>query len=235
MNILVLCFWAGWYQIRNPIPSKNRNICGPSVIWSTNKSMVKRPIIDVVLKFGEEGIGPGLFHAEHLIRSDSQLAYYEIDAVTKRHSVIVPFENPPVGQDYSTYIFKFVCFNSCAGGPNRRPLALIFTLEQGNNVFGRVVLDLKICACPGRDRENAKTGMIPQNYFENLPKKKKLEEGKPEKKEEFTIKVKDVECYNFLLTMKRLFLGHKRFGRIPPECRALLQICKSSSDEDEKS
>ncbi|GBM77183.1 Threonylcarbamoyladenosine tRNA methylthiotransferase [Araneus ventricosus] len=51
---------TGWYQIRNLIPSKNRNICGPSVIWSTNESMVKRPIIDVELKFGEEGIGPGI-------------------------------------------------------------------------------------------------------------------------------------------------------------------------------
>ncbi|GBM52089.1 hypothetical protein AVEN_56850-1, partial [Araneus ventricosus] len=51
---------AGWYQIRNLIPSKNRNICGTTVIWSTNESMVKRPIIDVVLKFGEESIGPGI-------------------------------------------------------------------------------------------------------------------------------------------------------------------------------
>ncbi|GBN46276.1 hypothetical protein AVEN_77616-1 [Araneus ventricosus] len=51
-----LGFWAGWYQIRNLVPSKNRNICGPSVIWSTNESMVNRPIIDVVLMFGEEGI-----------------------------------------------------------------------------------------------------------------------------------------------------------------------------------
>ncbi|GBM13107.1 hypothetical protein AVEN_64327-1 [Araneus ventricosus] len=51
---------AGWCQIRNLIPSKIRNLCGPSVIWSTNESMVKRPIIDVVLKFGKEDIGPGI-------------------------------------------------------------------------------------------------------------------------------------------------------------------------------
>ncbi|GBL92235.1 hypothetical protein AVEN_170596-1, partial [Araneus ventricosus] len=51
--------WASgpdWYQIRNLSPSKNSHICRPSVIWSTKESMGKRPIIDVVLKFGEEGI-----------------------------------------------------------------------------------------------------------------------------------------------------------------------------------
>lgn len=37
----------------------------------------------------------------------------------------------PAGQMYSTYIYKFACFGSCAGGPNRRPLMLIFTLESG--------------------------------------------------------------------------------------------------------
>ncbi|CAL1286841.1 unnamed protein product [Larinioides sclopetarius] len=200
----------------------------------------------------------GILEAEHLIRSESPLARYETDASTRRHSVIMPFENPPVGQSFSTYIFKFACFSSCAGGPNRRPLTLIFTLEQGNKVLGRVALDLKICACPGRDKYIAEKEKLPQptasappigkkikkdsssisisrDYFENFPKKKRLEEEKPEKRQEYIIKVKDVECYNFLIAMKQLFQGHKRFGRLPPECRALLRIYKSSSDEDEKS
>ncbi|GBM27837.1 hypothetical protein AVEN_119292-1 [Araneus ventricosus] len=42
-----------------PDSIKNHHICGPSV-WSMSESIGKRPIIDVVLKFGEEGIGPGI-------------------------------------------------------------------------------------------------------------------------------------------------------------------------------
>ncbi|GFT98875.1 tumor protein p73 [Trichonephila clavipes] len=96
-----------------------------------------------------------VFEAEHLIRSESSFASYQTDSGSGRHSVIVPFENPPAGQEFSTYIFKFSCFSSCAGGPNRRLLTLIFTLELGDIVLGRQSLELKICANPRRDREIA--------------------------------------------------------------------------------
>ncbi|PRD29181.1 UNVERIFIED_CONTAM: tp53 [Trichonephila clavipes] len=127
-----------------------------------------------------------VFEAEHLIRSESSFASYQTDSGSGRHSVIVPFENPPeciTKQGYyttdewpdlglnsqqppptKTFGHKHVDPNrlkavsydsSCAGGPNRRLLTLIFTLELGDIVLGRQSLELKICANPRRDREIA--------------------------------------------------------------------------------
>ncbi|KAF8793440.1 Cellular tumor antigen p53 like protein [Argiope bruennichi] len=208
-------------------------------------------VVTRCVNHSQKEILEGKREAEHLIRSDSHLAQYEIDVETKRHSVVVPFENPPVGQSYSTYIFRFVCFSSCSGGPNRRPLTLVFTLEHGTNVLGRIALDLKICACPGRDRDLAEREKLPVSSISAPPPKKmkvpdssntsdcqniskNSKEKRSGEKKEFIIKVKDRECYLFLSKMKLLYKTYKTVGGLSPECRALLHILRSSSDEDEK-
>ena len=57
-----------------------------------------------------------------------------------------------VGTDYCSFLYKFMCLGSDVGGINRRPVKLIFTLEQGvGNVVGRVIIDVRICSCPNRD------------------------------------------------------------------------------------
>lgn len=86
---------------------------------------------------------------------------YDEDPVSKRLSVIVPLEKPQGGTTYTSYLYKFMCLSSDVGGINRKPIKLIFTLEQGiGNVVGRVIIDLKLCTCPKRDRQQDETRAV---------------------------------------------------------------------------
>ncbi|GBN25247.1 Cellular tumor antigen p53 [Araneus ventricosus] len=194
----------------------------------------------------------GVFEAEHLVRCESLRATYEEDHTTKRHSVIVPFENPPDGQFYSTYLYKFTCFGSCAGGPNRRPLMLIFSLEKGGKVLGRRKLDVKICACPGRDRKAEEKQVMAERHPQ-LPLKRKNEQDttslddvlqftknislpptkkvKPNKAGLYSLYVSDVDCYEFLKQMKKFYEMCKTVNNLPPSIKSILlhpSRCKNS-------
>ena len=57
-----------------------------------------------------------------------------------------------MGTEYVTEMFAFMCFSSCASGPSRRPVEVIFTLERDGQTLGRRVVEIRVCACPGRDR-----------------------------------------------------------------------------------
>jgi len=56
------------------------------------------------------------------------------------------------GAEWVTNLFQFMCFSSCVGGLARRPVQVIFTLERDGQVLGRQSVELRVCACPGRDR-----------------------------------------------------------------------------------
>ena len=59
-----------------------------------------------------------------------------------------------MGTAYLTEMFAFMCFSSCASGPSRRPVEVIFTLEKDGQTLGRRVVEIRVCACPGRDRKS---------------------------------------------------------------------------------
>lgn len=90
---------------------------------------------------------------EHIVRCESKNATYQQCPNSGHLSVIVPYDAPQVGTNYSTYLYKFMCFSSCVGGLNRRPIQLLFTLEKNGEILGRRNLKVRICACPGRDRK----------------------------------------------------------------------------------
>ncbi|XP_067119402.1 cellular tumor antigen p53-like [Centruroides vittatus] len=107
---------------------------------------------------------------EHLIRCDNGSAQYVECPFTKRLSVTVPYESPKVGMDHSLYIYRFMCLGSCVGGLNRRALQIIFTLEKDNHCLGQRILNIRICACPGRDRRLEEKRQLKQHTPKTVPK-----------------------------------------------------------------
>ena len=87
----------------------------------------------------------------HLIRANCDATEYQEDSQSGRLSVVVPFTQPQVGTDFCSHLFKFMCLGSDVGGINRRPLMVIFTLEDSAaNVYGRDVVDVRISSYPNR-------------------------------------------------------------------------------------
>jgi len=94
------------------------------------------------------------FYPHHLIRLDGETTNYCDDPDSKRLSVVFPVHTPHQGTDKVSKLMKFMCLGSDVGGINRRPLKVIFTLEEGlGRVVGRKVVDVRICSCPKRDRQ----------------------------------------------------------------------------------
>ncbi|OQR79462.1 cellular tumor antigen p53-like [Tropilaelaps mercedesae] len=81
-----------------------------------------------------------------------QAIYHEDVQNSNRHCLVVPFEKPHTGCPSYTYLFEFMCRNTCLGGVNRRATEVVFLLQHQGKELARAVVEVKVCACPGRDR-----------------------------------------------------------------------------------
>ncbi|XP_068675287.1 tumor protein p73-like isoform X12 [Montipora foliosa] len=101
-----------------------------------------------------ESSSDGSAPKDQFIRSNNPAAHYHTCPESMRHSVMLPYNGPQVGTEFVTEMFAFMCFSSCASGPSRRPVEVIFTLEKDGQTLGRRVVEIRVCACPGRDRKS---------------------------------------------------------------------------------
>ncbi|XP_016931580.4 cellular tumor antigen p53 isoform X2 [Drosophila suzukii] len=96
---------------------------------------------------------------ESLLRSENPNSVYcgtaQGKGISERYSVLIPLNmcrsgNRSAGHVRQTLAFKFVCQNSCIG---RKETSLVFCLENASgDIVGQQVMEVKICTCPKRDR-----------------------------------------------------------------------------------
>ncbi|XP_070203293.1 tumor protein p73-like [Littorina saxatilis] len=123
---------------------------------------------------------------------------------------------------FGKYPHYFMCLGSCVCGPNRRPIHIVFTLEHDNIVLGRRAIEVRICACPRRDRkqdekvamnEKQQKGGEVAKYALNTTITSVCKKRKADDSDVFTLTVKGRENYKTLCHI--LFFAKRRHAMIP--------------------
>ena len=100
-------------------------------------------------------------------RFDHPQSIYHEDTQSGRLSVVLPLLHDVPDPSSPSCFIKFMCLGSDAGGPNRRPMQVIFTLENTQcSVLGRDILNIKICCCPKRDKTTEEKKFVTSNTLD---------------------------------------------------------------------
>ncbi|XP_047241731.1 cellular tumor antigen p53 [Girardinichthys multiradiatus] len=194
----------------------------------------------------------GSDNISHLIRVEgSKLALYFEDPNTKRQSVTVPYERPQLGSEMTTILLSFTCNSSCMGGMNRRPILTILTLETPvGEVLGRRCFEVRVCACPGRDRKTEEenkdkngTKQLKRRKSAAAPdtsaakKSKPTSSGEEEEKESYTLTIQGRNRYLWFKTLNDGLelmdkVGNKKQKQEIPAPPSGKRLIRERSDSD---
>ncbi|CAM1309141.1 TP73 (predicted) [Pycnogonum litorale] len=142
----------------------------------------------------------------HVLQCQSPCAHYVVDPKTEEMSVIAPYTNPPAGTNFNTYLYKFACLSSCAGGINRRSTQIVFSLIWCDQEIGRQILEVKICKCPKRDsgkEENSRNQKMAKQIARDENSKLKRKDENVDVNQTYTIQLQNKEHYKILMSVKK--------------------------------
>uniref|UniRef100_H2ZH75 Cellular tumor antigen p53 n=1 Tax=Ciona savignyi TaxID=51511 RepID=H2ZH75_CIOSA len=187
----------------------------------------KRPehVTDLVTRCPNHKIpdeAQGMVNSRYLVRAEmpgENQALYGV-GIDGRENVAVMLERPQIGAEYTTVLYKFMCLSSCVGGINRRPLNVVFNLENAEGqIIGRRVVEVRVCSCPGRDRSQEekrkrsesgskeatkrpyKSLQGTMNIMQTSAKRKCMMAGGDDQ-EEFTLKIRGRDKFEMLKKIK---------------------------------
>ncbi|XP_054260794.1 cellular tumor antigen p53-like isoform X2 [Macrosteles quadrilineatus] len=125
----------------------------------------------------------------HVVLCTHPQARYDYNSESDRHSVVVPLQPPQPGSETTTIEYLFACKTSCPRGMNRKPIIVIYTLENEHcEVLGRLILPVKICSCPKRDKEKEEKEKEEMEKQGNERRgKRRISQEKPDKRVKFEI------------------------------------------------
>ncbi|XP_057300066.1 cellular tumor antigen p53-like isoform X2 [Hydractinia symbiolongicarpus] len=142
----------------------------------------------------------------HFIRANTRQAQYDTSE-SGRLFLTIPYTGPPAGAEFQTELLSFMCFNSCGhSSHSKRRIDVIFTLENNGQVLGRQVIEVRVCACPGRDRNNEEAAS-PRNGARSIRRASYVGPGRGGKRrkvsstagdEEYVIKTNNHAYYQVL-------------------------------------
>ncbi|XP_047664924.1 cellular tumor antigen p53 isoform X3 [Tachysurus fulvidraco] len=134
-----------------------------------------------------------------------------------------------VGSECTTVLYNYMCNSSCMGGMNRRPILTIITLEtQDGQLLGRRTFEVRVCACPGRDRKSEENNFRKQQESKTSgktltkrsikdppshPEDSKKSKNTSSDDEIYTLQVHGRERYEFL---KKINDGLELSDLVPP-------------------
>ncbi|XP_064467216.1 cellular tumor antigen p53-like [Ornithodoros turicata] len=172
---------------------------------------------------------------EHWITCDNRSTqYFEDSANQNRLCLTVPFEDSAPHDNLKvTYRFRFMCRNTCYGGPNRRSTQVIFILRSPDGTdLGRSVVEVKVCASPGRDRKREEEHALRDAKLEHpeppTPGTSTGNSGATKRK--YTLHTNSKSVYKMLLKLNAgcdLQVGEKRMRN----ARSIGEMLKISSSE----